>query len=223
MARYKLPVRIRDDKGKGAARRLRRNNQIPAIFYGPTTTPLLLTANYLDLERIIKKTSGESPIFELQIETDKGSDTRTVLLKELQIDPVEDTYLHADFYEISMDRELTANISVRLINTPSGVTKGGILQHVRREITISCLPDRLVDHIDVDVSGLEIGDSIHIEDIDFPEGIKTNQEGHLTVAVVTAPTVVTEEIEEMEEVEAIEGIEEKEVEGEVTDTEGQSE
>ena len=223
MARHKLPVRIRDNKGKEVAKRLRRENQIPVIFYGPKTTPLKLVANYHDLESIIKKTSGESLIFELQIETDKGSDTRTVMLKELQIDPVEDTYLHADFYEISMDRELTVDISVRLINTPSGVTKGGILQHVRREITVSCLPDRLVDHIDIDVSRLEIGDSIHIEDIDLPEGIKTAQEGHLTVAVLAAPTVITEEVEEIEELEEIEGEEEKEVEGEGTETEGQSE
>jgi large subunit ribosomal protein L25 len=220
MARHKLPVRIRDHKGKEVAKRLRRENRIPAIFYGPKTTPLKLVVNYPDLERIIRKTSGESPIFELQIETDKGSDTRIVMLKELQIDPVEDIYLHADFYEISMDRELTVNIAVRLINTPSGVTKGGVLQHVRREITVSCLPDTLVDHIDVDVSGLDIGDSIHIKDIALPEGIKTTQEGHLTVAVVAAPTVITEEVEEIEE---IEGEEEKEVEGEVTDTEDQSE
>lgn len=220
MERYKLPVRIRNDRGKGAARRLRMNNQIPAIFYGPKATPLLLTAEYLDLERILKQTFGASPIFELQIETERGSDNRTVMLKELQIDPVDDTYLHADFYEIAMDRELTVDISVRLINTPSGVTKGGILQHIRREITITCLPDRLVDHIDVDVSGLEIGDSIHIEDTVLPEGIKTHQEGHLTLAVVTAPTVVTAPLEEMEEIE--EGIEEKEVAGKVTDTEDES-
>jgi large subunit ribosomal protein L25 len=145
------------------------------------------------------------------------------MLKELQIDPVEDIYLHADFYEISMDREVTVNIAVRLINTPSGVTKGGVLQHVRREITISCLPDNLVEHIDIDVSELAIGDSIHIEDVDLPEGITTAQEGHLTVAVVAAPTVIVEEVEEVEELEEIEGEEEKEVEGEVTDTEGQSE
>ena len=223
MARHKLPVRIRDHKGKEFAKRLRRENQIPAIFYGPKTTPLKLVANYTDLEKIIKKTSGESPIFDLQIETDKGSDTRIVMLKELQIDPVEDIYLHVDFYEIAMDRELTVNIAVRLINTPLGATEGGILQHVRREITVSCLPDTLVDHIDVDVSGLNIGDSIHIKDIDLPEGIKTNQEDHLTVAVVAAPTVVTEEIEEIEEIEELEGEEEKEVEGEVTDSEDQSE
>ena len=223
MARYKLPVRIRDDKGKGAARGLRRNSLIPAIFYGPKTNPLKLVANYPDLEKILKQTSGESLIFDLEIETDKGSDTRIVMLKELQMNPVDDTYLHADFYEISMDRELTVDISVRLINTPLGVTKGGILQHVRREITISCLPDRLVDHIDVDVSRLDIGDSIHIEDIELPEGIKTSQEGRLTVAVVAAPTVVSEAIEEVEEFEEGEEIEEKEAEAEGTDSEGQSE
>jgi len=221
MAQLTLTARIRDVKGKGATRKLRRNNQIPAIFYGPDTNSIMLAVNYSDLERIIKQYASENIILGLQIESNQGSESKTVMLKELQIDPIKDIYLHADFYEVSMDREITVDVPVHLLNTPIGVTNGGILQHVRRELNISCLPGKLIEYIDVDVSHLDIGASIHIDDIDFPEGTKSNQEGRLTVAVVAAPTVIIEE--EEEEVEEIEGEEvEGEGEGEGADTETQS-
>lgn len=189
MARYTLTARIREQKGKEASKKLRSSNQLPAIFYGPNVDPIMLTVNLLDIQKIMKKTAGENIILGLQIESEKGSDSRVVMIKELQTDPVKDSYIHADFYEVSMDKEITIDVPVRLINTPEGVKNGGILQHVRREITISCLPDKLMEHIDVDVSELDIGDSLHIRDIVLPEGIKTLQEETLTVAVVIAPTV----------------------------------
>ena len=222
MAQYTLRVSVRDNKGKEAAKKLRRNNQIPAIFYGPDTDPLMLVVDYPDLDGIIKQTAAENIILGLQIESEEGSDSKTVMLKELQVDPIKNTYLHADFYEVSKEREVTVGIPIHLLNTPAGVLEGGILQHVRREITISCLPDQMVEHLDVDVSGLEIGDSLHIRDIDLPEGMTTNQDENLTVAVVAAPTVISE-VEEIEEIEEIEGEEEKEIEGEETDSEERSE
>lgn len=222
MAQYTLRVSVRDNKGKEAAKKLRRNNQIPAIFYGPDTEPLMLTVDYPDLDGIIKQTAAENIILGLQIESEEGSDSKTVMLKELQVDPLKNTYLHADFYEVSKEREVTVGIPIHLLNTPAGVLEGGILQHVRREITITCLPDQMVEHLDVDVSGLAIGDSIHIRDIDLPEGLTTNQDENLTVAVVAAPTVIPE-AEEIEEIEEIEGEEEKETEGEETDSEERSE
>ncbi len=123
-----------------------------------------------------------------------------------------------------MDKEITVDISIHLVNTPEGVDEGGILQHVRRELTVTCLPDKLVEHLEVDVSGLNIGDSIHIEDIALPEGIKTSHEGHLTVATVVAPSVIAEPVEEVEEEELEEGAEaEEKVEGEVKEAEKESE
>jgi len=226
VAQYTLRVSVRDNKGKEAAKRLRRNNQIPAIFYGPDTDPLMLVVDYPDLDGIIKQTAAENIILGLEIESEEGTDSKTVMLKELQVDPLKNTYLHADFYEVSMEREITVGIPIHLLNTPAGVIEeGGILQHVRREITITCLPDQMVEHLDVDVSGLAIGDSIHIRDIDLPEGLTTNQDENLTVAVVAAPTVIpeAEEIEEIEEIEGEEGEEEKETEGEETDSEERSE
>ncbi len=199
-----LAAKVRENKGKGAARRLRKNNQIPAIFYGPDTKPIMLAVDYPDLEHIINQDSGENIIFNLQVKSDHGTETRKAMLKDILIDPTKDIYLHADFYEISMDKKITVGIPIRLLNTPVGVTNGGILQHVKRELTISCLPDKLIDSFNIDVSGLDIGDSIHIEDIELPDGITSIEERHLTVAVIAAPSVITEEKVEEEIVEEVE-------------------
>jgi large subunit ribosomal protein L25 len=196
-----LAAQVRKSKGKGAARRLRRDNKVPAIFYGPKTEPVMLAVDYPELNRILKHSSGDNVIIDLQFQSDHGAETRKVMLKELLLDPIKDICLHADFYEISMDKEITVNIPIRLINTPEGVALGGVLQHIRRELTISCLPSNLVDFFELDVESLQIGDSLHIRDIEIPEGITSLDEDHLTVAIVAAPTVQEEEEEE----EGIEG------------------
>lgn len=202
MSHVTLAARVRKSKGKGAARKLRNNNQIPAIFYGPKTEPVMLAVDYPELARVLKEDRGENVILDLQVKSDQGTETRKAMIKDLLIDPIKNTYLHADFCEISMDKEIRVNIPVRLIGTPVGLAEGGVLQHIRRELTISCLPDKLIDSLDLDVSALNIGDSLHIRDIEFPEGITSSDEGHITIAVFAAPTVaVEEEVEEEEEVE----------------------
>lgn len=217
-----LAARVRKSKGKGAARRLRRDNQVPAIFYGPKTEPVMLAVDYPELNRIMKHSSGDNVIIDLQFQSDQGAETRKVMLKELLLDPIKNTCLHADFYEISMDKKITVNVPIRLLNTPEGVvSQGGVLQHIRRELTISCLPDKIVDFFELDVSALEIGDSLHIRDIEVPEGITFVDEEHLTVAIVAAPTVQEEEEEEEELEEGVEGEEGATEEGAATaETEG---
>ena len=201
MADFTLSARTRETRGKGAARKLRREDQLPAVFYGPGSSAVMLSVDHPQLRKIIKKASSEQIILELQITSDSGVAKKNVMLKEVQIDSIKDTYLHADFYEISMDKEITVNVRVHLVNTPIGVTQsGGILQHVKRELSISCLPNNLVDALELDVSGLDIGDSLHVRDIEVPAGIRLLDEDHLTVAVVAAPSVMPkEEVEEGEE------------------------
>ncbi len=208
MARYTLAAKVRNEKGKQAAKKLRRENRIPAIFYGPGAATLMLTVDAHELDMIMKKKTGENVIIGLQIESDKGTDSRTVILKEMHSDPVKADYLHVDFYEISMDKELTVDIALHFVNTAKGVTNGGMLQPIRRELTVSCLPDKMVDFINVDVSELEIGQSLHIKDITLPEGIKAVQDPELTVVTIMAPTVAAAEPAAVEE-EAKEGEEGK--------------
>lgn len=207
MEQFTLPARIRTGKGKGAARKIRRDKQIPAIFYGPDQEPIMLAIEESDLRGILRHTAGENAILGLQIESEKGSETRTVMLKELQSDPIQDKVYHADFYEISMDKELTIDIPIHLVGTPSGVTEGGILQQVKREVSVSGLPGKLVEALEADVSELAIGDSLHLNAIELPEGITLNEEDTMTIAVVAAPTVVVEEEEEVEEEALEEGAE----------------
>ncbi len=197
MGKVSLNAQLREQKGKGAARKLRRDKRIPAIFYGSESNPMMLAVESRELERIVDQSYSDSFILDLRVTSDKGTETKKAMLKELQVDPAKGSYLHADFYEISMEREITLGIPIQLINTPVGVSNGGILQQIRRELTVSCLPDSIVDSLEVDVSELDIGDSLHIDDIPLPEGIQTMEEGHLTIAVVSAPAV--EEEEEVEE------------------------
>ncbi|MBW1779779.1 MAG: 50S ribosomal protein L25 [Deltaproteobacteria bacterium] len=199
MRQLTIAAHVRKTTGKGAARKLRKDHQMPAIFYGPKTQPVMLAVNYPEFEQVAKVSGAENVILELQVRSDRGEETKKVMLKELTVDPVKGTYLHADFYEISMDKEITVDLPIRLVNTPRGVTDGGFLQTIRRELTVSCLPDKLIDSLEIDVSDLEIGDSIHIQDIELPEGITCAEEDHLTIAVVSAPGGGMEEEEEIPE------------------------
>ncbi len=205
MPQLSLAARVRTDTGKGAARRLRRDNQVPAIFYGPNSQPVMLAVRYLDLKTLLKSASSENVIFQLQIESGQGEESKTVMLKELQADPIKPVYYHADFYEISMDKELTLNVPVHLVGTPAGASKGGILQHVKRELLVSCLPGNLVDFLEVEVTALDIGDAVHVKDLVLPAGMTSAEDADTTIAVVTAPHVVAEKVEE-----AVEGEEKAE-------------
>lgn len=196
MAQLMLNAHVRNTKGKGAARKLRRDKLVPAVFYGPKAAATMLSVTYSDLQSIIKSTTSENIILQLRIESDKGNETHSVILKELQADPIKPVYYHADFYEIAMDKELTLNIALHLVGSPVGVAKGGVLQHVKRDLQVSCLPADIVESIEVDVSGLDMGDAVHVKDIVLPKGIKTQEEEDEAVAVVAAPHVAAEKVEE---------------------------
>jgi large subunit ribosomal protein L25 len=172
---------------------------VPAIFYGPNSQPVMLAVKDVDLRSLLRGASSENVIFQLQIESGQGTESKTVMLKELQSDPIKPVFYHADFYEISMDKELTLNVPVHLVGTPVGASKGGILQHVKRDLSVACLPGNLVDFLEVDVSALDIGDAVHVKDVVLPAGMKTAEDGDSTVAVVTAPHVVAEKVEEVVE------------------------
>ncbi len=223
MARPVLNAIARKDKGKGAARKLRRDQQMPAIFYGPNAQPVMLAVNYAELERLMRQSAAENIVLDLIIQSDDGMETRRVIIKELQVDPTKDIYLHADFFEISMDREITVHVPISLTGTPVGVQEGGVLQHIRRELSVTCLPDKLIDTLELDVSGLEIGESLNIRDIALPEGITSLDDGDLTVAVVAAPTVAAEEVKGEEAAEEVAEGEKAEAEEKGGDKEAESE
>lgn len=206
-----LNAKTRTDTGKGPARRLRGVGRLPAVFYGPDINPIMLSIDYTHLRKIIEGGSAENIIFDLMIDSDEESQSKKVMIKEIQRDPVTRDYLHIDLYEIAMEKELEVDIPVHLINTPIGVSEGGILEHIRRKLRVLCMPEDMVDKIDIDVSGLDIGQSVHIKEVSFPPGLRSTEDESLPIAIVVAPTITPEEEEVAEEKEVAEG---EEVEGE---------
>ena len=210
MATIKLDSKKRTTTGKGSARKLRSVGRLPIILYGPETSPIMLSLDYKQLHKILRGKSAENIIFDLKVDSNGTNQSKRVMIKELQKDPVTRDYLHVDFYEISMEKELEVDIPLYLVNTPIGVSEGGILEHIRRELKVSCMPKNLVDKIEIDVSGLAIGQSLHIGDIDLPSGLKPIEDGDLTIATVVAPTIEEKVVEEELEEEGEEKAEEPE-------------
>lgn len=182
MEATELKACIRKESGKGPARRFRQEGLIPAVFYGRGEEAIHLSVNAADLLKIIK-TKKENIFIKLLIEGEKRKE-RLSLIKELQIEPVSRRFYHADFYEIRMDHKLTIDIPLHFSGIPIGVQNGGELQHLKRDLKVSCLPSALPEFIDIDVSGLDIGNSIKVQDIKVPEGIEVLDPGDVGVAIV---------------------------------------
>jgi len=199
-----LKTNIRTTTGNGPARRLRQKGQIPAVLYGPGTESVLLSVNISDIDRILKKGRIGQALLNLVILNNEETSTKTVMVKELQHHPVSRDFLHIDFYEVAMDRKIMVNIPVTTIGKAKGVETGGILQIVRRELEVQCFPLDVPESIEIDITDLDVGDSIHLGDIARQSKIEFLYDENITVV-----TVVTPKIEEEEEV-----VEEAEAEGE---------
>jgi large subunit ribosomal protein L25 len=212
MERLSISCQSRQVKGKGAARKLRREGFVPGVLYGgDEVLPVALDPK--DIKMILSSGAGENAIFQLILAGEKGSD-RNVILRELQYDTVKGHLLHADLFEISMDEELEVDVPIELVGTPAGADEGGILTHPVIEVRVKCLPDRIPDKFVLDVSALEIGHSLHISDLTVPAGVTVLDEMETTVVNVTPPrveeVVVVEEEELEEEVAAEEAAPEEE-------------
>jgi len=195
-----LKANIRKTAGNGPARALRRQGQIPAVLYGPETETVLLAVAVKDLEQLLKKGKSGQIVLNLVIQNGETS-TRPAMIKELQTHPLSRTFLHVDFYEISMDRKIRVKIPVYTTGRAKGVEEGGILQLIRRELEVLCLPFQIPELIEVDVSELDIGDSIHVGGLELEGDVEFQDESHFTVVTVLSPKIeeVEEEEEELEE------------------------
>ena len=202
MELIELTATIRKTKGKNAAHVLRQASKIPAVLYGPGTEPIILSIQAKDLEQILKKNQVGQVLFNLKIQNGKTK-TRSAMIKELQVHPISQNYLHADFYEIDMDRKITVKVPVVAKGHSAGVEMGGTLQLVRRELDVFCLPNEIPEAIELDISDLAIGDSIHVEDIVMPGDIEIQAEVNFTVLTISSPKVEEEEAEEEAEEELL--------------------
>jgi large subunit ribosomal protein L25 len=196
-----LKTNIRTTTGNGPARRLRQKGQIPAVLYGPGTESVLLSVNIRDIDMILKKGRIGQVLLNLVIPNNGETSTKTVMVKELQLHPVSRNFLHIDFYEVAMDRKIMVNIPVTTTGKAKGVENGGILQIIRRELEVQCFPLDVPESIEIDITDLDIGDSIHLGDISRQSKIEFLDDENFTVVTVVSPKI-EEEAEAVEEAEA---------------------
>jgi large subunit ribosomal protein L25 len=178
-----LNARARSDKGKGPARRLRAAGLIPAVVYGQKREPTHIAVDPAAIQKAIATAHKLNTLLTLQLD---GAEKR-VLFREYEVDPVSRRLLHADFLEVDMSKAVKVEVPIVTTGKAEGVVAGGILNVSAHQIVVEALPDRIPVAIEVDVTPLKIGGSIHIADVKAPEGVKVKYATNFTVAVVTAP------------------------------------
>ncbi len=193
MAENALNVEIRDRAGKGVARKLRAAGRIPGIFYGKNVSPVAISLDVHALRRLLDASeAGLNTIIRL----DGGGDLsgKQVLVRELQKDPVRGDYLHADLYTVDVTRKVEVSVPIRITGTPKGVEfEGGVLDHSLRQLDLICLPLSIPKELVVDVSTMELGESLHVRDIALPEGVELRSDADLSVVSIVAASKAEEE------------------------------
>ncbi len=190
----KLTAKTRSHLGRNAVNKLKQEEGVvPAVIYGAKQQPQNLQISKRDISNILGRVAGENVLVDLEIEENGGKSNRMALIQEVQHHPLGGEILHVDFHAVSMDETIQADIPIEPFGVPTGVKNyGGILEQSVRSLEIECLPKDLPDIITVDVSLLNIGDSIHVKDIRLPEGVEARDDAELTVFLVSAPTVEEE-------------------------------
>lgn len=179
----------REARGKNAARRLRREDKVPAVIYGPVTQATSLVLNKKDIFSVIKSETGENTIFKISFD----SETKDAMIKELQVDPVREELLHVDLIQIAMDKAIRVTVSVALAGEAVGVkTEGGFVDFITRELEVECLPQNIPEQIEVNISGLHLHQSLKVEDASPPEKVRIVTDPHAIIVIIQAPAVEEE-------------------------------
>ncbi|MFW5718619.1 MAG: 50S ribosomal protein L25/general stress protein Ctc [Halanaerobium sp.] len=221
MERHSIEAELRTETGKGAARKIRRNGLIPGVVYGRGNEPRSIKVDPLDIEKLLQSNA----IFDLTFVGEDGEgDEAVVIIKDYQKDVIKQNLLHVDFQFISMDEKITVSVPMHLEGEAAGVRDGGVLQQLLREIEIDALPAEIPEEITIDISELEVGESLSVADLELPEGIDlVTDSDEVIVTVVTPTELIEEEVEEEEEEflepEVIGEEEEEEAEGEEAEEE----
>lgn len=189
MAENMLSADHRTATGKGANRRLRVAGHIPGVIYGKgrDTQPVVLDPKALEV-LLHKSGAGLNTLIDLSV----AGRTDTVLVKELQRHPVYGSYVHVDFFQVDLSQKIKVSVPIHFVGKARGVEFGGILDHPLRELEVECLPRAIPEFVEVDVSALEIGQSIHVSQLRLPEGVQVMTDGALPVASVVLPAVEVE-------------------------------
>jgi large subunit ribosomal protein L25 len=206
----KLSARPRLEAGRNAVSKVRARGAIPAVIYGAKDAATNLEVDRKDIENLLSRAVGENILVELEIRDGGKTTNRISLIQEVQHHPVRGEIIHIDFHAVSMTEEIDAEIVLEHEGEPVGVkTFGGLLQQNMRSLPIRCLPQNLPEIIIVDVSGLNVGEYLHVRDIKLPTGVVAVPDEDLTVFLVSEPTVAEEAAVAVEEPVAPEVIKEK--------------
>ena len=204
MQRLKLEVSLRERTGKGAARKLRSAGQVPAVFYGRGQEAIHVQIPVILLERVVRGAANAL----IDLEGPKQVAKKPVLIKDLQRDPSTRKLLHCDLFAVDMSEKLTVDVPIHYVGRPKGVVEeGGVLEPLHRTLEISCMPLAIPESVEIDVSALAIGDTIHLRDVILPDSAEALADADLSLVHVVAPRVEEEEPVEGEEEEAAEGAE----------------
>lgn len=186
MAAVTLTAQARQERGKNAMRRLRRQGLVPGVVYGHGDETRTIALKAQELEKLLASISVENTIIGLSIDGGRPADT---LIREVQQHPARRSVLHVDFLQIHAGEKIHLEVPVRLHGAPVGVRdNGGVLQEVLRELHVECLPKDIPEAVDLDIENLDIGDSVHVKDISIPN-VKVLNDPDLVVVTVLAPTV----------------------------------
>jgi large subunit ribosomal protein L25 len=208
VAQNALQVEIRERAGKGVARKLRAAGRIPAVCYGKGEDSVSISLDPTALRRLLERSdAGMNTLISLQVDGGGGLDGKTVLIRELQRDPVRGHYLHADLLSVDLQKSVEVSVPIHITGRAPGVELGGILDQALRELDLECLPLAIPDEILVDVSNLNLGDSLHVSDIALPEGVTLRSDPALSVVSVVQPAKAEEEVSEEEAAAAAEAAE----------------
>jgi large subunit ribosomal protein L25 len=184
MATATLAAELRNETGKGVARKLRAAGRVPAVIYGHNREPQSLSVNARELDRLLERVSAGSTVIELGL----AAGTARTLIREIQRHPVKRNVVHVDFQELVAGERITVNCPIVFVGTADGVrNQGGLLEEVMRELYISVDPASIPDHIDVDVTNVTIGHPLHVRDIQLPAGVQVLDDPDATVVAVSAP------------------------------------
>jgi large subunit ribosomal protein L25 len=187
----KLSASARARIGGTVSNKLKREGLVPAVIYGGKETPLPLQVGARDITTLLSRARGENILVELEIENAGAKTSRMALIQEVQHAPLSGSIVHVDFHAINMNELLNTSVPIEHRGEPAGVKSfGGILEQSLRSLDIECLPKDLPEVLSIDVSGLNIGDSIHVRHIMLPAGVKALDDADLTVFLVAAPAVV---------------------------------
>lgn len=195
MQRIEMTAELREKSGKGVARSVRRSGKIPGVLYGEGKS-LLLILDPVNLTKVLHSGAGENALITLKIQgmqekassTKKSDAERLTILRDCQVDPITGKLLHADLFEVSLNKPIRVRVHIEIIGgVPEGVKEGGVLQHQMREVEIECLPMSIPDRFEVDASALKIGEAIHVRDLNVGEGVRFLNQPDQVVVSVAAP------------------------------------